>query len=189
MKILVIDNYDSFVYNIVHYVKEITNEQVDVVRNDKITLDEVGKYDKILLSPGPGVPSDAGIMPEIIKTYAETKSIFGVCLGHQAIVEAFGGEIYNLDTVYHGVETKMTVTDSDEILFNGIPEHFMAGRYHSWNAKKDNLPDCFSVTCVDDTGLVMGVRHKQLDVRGIQFHPESVLTPQGKKMIENWVKD
>lgn len=187
MRILVLDNYDSFTYNIVHYIKELTNAQVDVFRNDKISLDDVAAYDKILLSPGPGVPSEAGIMPALIQRYAPTKSIFGVCLGHQALVEAFGGDIYNLDSVYHGVETEMAITDSEELLFKGVSNPFKAGRYHSWNAVKETLPTCLTITCEDNTGLIMGIRHKTYDVRGVQFHPESVLTPEGKKMIANWI--
>lgn len=188
-KILVLDNYDSFTYNLIHYVKELTDDQVDVFRNDKISLEDVEQYDKILLSPGPGVPQDAGIMPELIKKYASNKSILGVCLGHQAITEAFGGEIFNLPTVYHGIETEMTVTDSSEVLFNGVPEKFMAGRYHSWNSKKDSLPECFSITAEDDQGLVMAISHKEYNVKGLQFHPESVLTKEGKLMIKNWLEN
>lgn len=187
MKILVLDNYDSFTYNLIHYVKELTDAQVDVYRNDKISLDEVDGYDKILLSPGPGIPSEAGIMPELIKRYAATKSILGVCLGHQAIVEAFGGEIFNLDSVYHGVETEMIRTDSTEPFFEGVPEKFTAGRYHSWNAVKENMPGCLKVTSVDDQGMVMSVSHADYNVKGVQFHPESVLTKHGKTMIKNWV--
>lgn len=187
MKILVIDNYDSFTYNLIHYVKELTDAPVSVFRNDKISLDDVDQYDKILLSPGPGVPSEAGIMPELIKRYAPTKSILGVCLGHQAIVEAFGGEIFNLDSVYHGVETEMTRTDTTEPFFEGIPAKFNAGRYHSWNAVKELLPECLVITSVDDQGMVMSVSHKQYNVKGVQFHPESVLTKHGKTMIKNWL--
>lgn len=188
MKILVLDNYDSFTYNLIHYIKELTDAQVDVFRNDKISLDDVDRYDKILLSPGPGVPSEAGIMPELIKRYAPSKSILGVCLGHQAITEAFGGQIYNLDSVYHGVETEMTILDPSEPMFQGVPQKFMAGRYHSWNSVKETLPDCFTVTVVDDKGLIMALSHKQYNVRGVQFHPESVLTKFGKQMIQNWLK-
>lgn len=187
MKILVLDNYDSFTYNLIHYVKELTDAQVDVFRNDKISLEDVGKYDKILLSPGPGIPSEAGILLDVIKQYAPTKSIFGVCLGVQAIAEAFDGEIFNLDQVYHGIETKMLRTDDTEVLFQGIDKEFAAGRYHSWNVKGENLPDCFKVTATDEEGLVMAVRHKEYDVCGVQFHPESVLTPEGKKMVQNWL--
>lgn len=188
MKILVLDNYDSFTYNLIHYVKELTDDPVDVFRNDKISLDDVDKYDKILLSPGPGIPSEAGILLDLIKRYAPTKSIFGVCLGVQAISEAFDGEIFNLDQVYHGIETQMEVTKKDEILFQGVSEKFAAGRYHSWNVKGENLPDCFHVTAKDESGLVMAITHKEYDVRGVQFHPESVLTPEGKKMVQNWLQ-
>jgi len=189
MKILVLDNYDSFTYNLIHYVKELTDIQVDVFRNDKIALDAVDGYDKILLSPGPGIPSEAGILLDLIKKYAPSKSIFGVCLGQQAIAEAFGGEIYNLDQVYHGIETKMLVTDKSEILFKGIPDTFQAGRYHSWNVEKETLPSCFTVTATDEQGLVMAISHKDYDVRGVQFHPESVLTPEGKIMVKNWIEN
>jgi len=188
MKILVLDNYDSFTYNLIHYVKELTDSTVDVFRNDKIALENVGQYDKILLSPGPGIPKEAGILLDVIKTYAPTKSILGVCLGHQAIAEAFGGEIYNLPNVYHGVETKMKVMDTNEPLFKNVPEVFVAGRYHSWNVVNTNLPDCFNITVEDTEGIIMGITHKEYNVRGVQFHPESVLTPDGKTMIENWLK-
>ena len=188
MKILVLDNYDSFTYNLIHYVKELTDAQVDVFRNDKIALADVAAYDKILLSPGPGIPHEAGILIDLIKTYAPTKSIFGVCLGLQAIAEAFGGEIYNLDQVYHGVESEMRITDPSELLFKGVTERFAAGRYHSWNVRAENLPACLKITAVDSDGLVMAASHTQYDVRGVQFHPESVLTPQGKKMVQNWLE-
>ncbi len=186
-KILVLDNYDSFVYNLIHYLKELTKNQVDVYRNDKISIDDVEEYDKILLSPGPGIPKEAGIMIELIKKYAVSKSILGVCLGHQAVCEAFGGEIYNLDLVYHGVESEMTVVDKQESLFRNIPEKFMAGRYHSWNVVKETLPDCFNITAVDEKNTIMAVSHKTMNVRGLQFHPESVLTPCGKEIIKNWL--
>jgi len=187
-KILVLDNYDSFTYNLIHYIKELTDDQLDIFRNDKISLDEVDQYDRILLSPGPGVPKDAGIMPELIKRYAPSKKILGVCLGHQAITEAFGGTIFNLDSVYHGIESEMTVTDKTEVLFKNVPEKFSAGRYHSWNSKKEDLPDCFTITAEDSEGLIMAISHKEYNVKGVQFHPESVLTKEGKLMIKNWLE-
>lgn len=187
-KILVLDNYDSFTYNLIHYVKELTDSPVDVFRNDKISLDDVQRYDKILLSPGPGIPSEAGIMPLLVKQYALTKSIMGVCLGQQCIAEVFGATIYNLDSVYHGIESEIQVTDQTEPLFKNLPNRFMAGRYHSWNVSSEALPECLQVTAVDNKGLIMAVRHKQYDVRGVQFHPESVLTPMGKTMIKNWLE-
>ncbi len=186
MKLLVLDNYDSFTYNLVQYIQEILGQDIDVIRNDQITIDEVNAYDAIILSPGPGLPKDAGIMPELIKQYAHRKAIFGVCLGHQAIGEAFGGEVYNLSQVYHGIETPMEVTKSD-VLFESIPAKFNAGRYHSWSVRKANLPDCFEVTAEAEDGTIMAMRHKSYNVRGVQFHPESVMTEHGKQMLRNWL--
>lgn len=187
MKLLVLDNYDSFTYNLVQYIQEILGHDIDVIRNDQITVDEVNKYEAIILSPGPGLPKDAGIMPELIKEYAHRKAIFGVCLGHQAIGEAFGGEVYNLSQVYHGIETPMQVTKAD-VLFENIPETFSAGRYHSWSVRKENLPDCFEVTAEAEDGTIMAMRHKSYNVRGVQFHPESVMTEHGKQMLRNWLE-
>ena len=184
MKILVFDNYDSFTYNLVQYLEKVSNVKVDVFRNDKISLEEIGRYDKILLSPGPGVPSEAGILLEVIKKYAPTKSILGVCLGQQAIGEVFGGKLINLDSVYHGVATEMEVV-KDEILFKGIPKKFKAGRYHSWVVDQNNFPSDLEITVKDENGYVMGLRHKKYDVRGVQFHPESILTEHGLEMIKN----
>jgi anthranilate synthase component 2 len=186
-KILVLDNYDSFTYNLIHYVKELTSDQVAVFRNDKISLTDVEQYDKILLSPGPGIPSEAGIMPELLRIYGANKSIFGVCLGQQCIAEVYGGTIVNLDSVYHGVESEINIVDDTELLFNGLPKTFMAGRYHSWNVESNTLPACLKVTAVDNQGMVMAISHISHDVRGVQFHPESVLTPLGKQMIKNWL--
>lgn len=188
MKILVLDNYDSFTYNLVHIIKELGYE-VDVFRNDKISLAAVAAYDKILLSPGPGIPSEAGILQDLIHQYAPTKSILGVCLGHQAIAECFGAELFNLGDVLHGIPKKITVTKADEVLFQGISNEFMAGRYHSWAVKKDSLTDVLELTATDEEGEVMGIAHKKFDVRGVQFHPESVLTEFGKEMINNWLKN
>ena len=187
MRILVLDNYDSFTYNLVHYIKELTNEPVDVFRNDEISLEEVEKYDKILLSPGPGVPDDAGIMKDLLKKYGATKSIFGVCLGVQAIAEVFGGSIFNLNKVYHGVATPVEVTDSEDLTFKGLPKKFEAGRYHSW-VVSDKMPNTLTITARDMEGQVMAIRHTQYDVRGVQFHPESVLTEHGHEMIKNWLE-
>ncbi len=186
-KILVLDNYDSFTYNLVHYIEEIVGYTIDVLRNDQIALDEVVQYDKILLSPGPGVPHDAGIMIPLIKKYGSTKSILGVCLGHQGIAEAYGGSIINLPKVYHGVATPIILTDDSEPLFKGVPLTFNAGRYHSWAVNEKDLPDCFQVTSRDNEGEVMSMRHRQYDVRSVQFHPESILTEHGKTMMRNWL--
>ncbi len=187
MKLLVLDNYDSFTYNLVQYIQEILGQDIDVFRNDKISVEAVDEYDAIILSPGPGLPKDAGIMPALIKAYAHRKAIFGVCLGHQAIGEAFGGEVYNLAQVYHGIETPMQVTQPD-VIFQGIPEKFNAGRYHSWSVRRENLPDCFEVTAEAEDGTIMAMRHKIYNVRGVQFHPESVMTEHGKAMLRNWLE-
>lgn len=186
MQLLVLDNYDSFTYNLVQYIQEILGHDIDVIRNDQISVEAVNKYDAIILSPGPGLPKDAGIMPELIKQYAHRKAIFGVCLGHQAIGEAFGGEVYNLSQVYHGIETPMQVTN-DDILFENMPQEFGAGRYHSWSVRKENLPDCFEITAEAEDGTIMAMRHKMYNVRGVQFHPESVMTEHGKQMLRNWL--
>ena len=211
MKILIFDNYDSFTYNLVHLVEKITHEKVDVYRNDQIALEDVKAYDKIILSPGPGLPSEAGLLLPLIKEYASTKSILGVCLGHQAIGEAFGGTLINLATVFHGVATRMkvvnreslnvngktskineansrfTIDDSRKDLFNGLPETFEAGRYHSWIVSKENFPGELEITAEDDNGFIMALQHKTFDIQGVQFHPESVLTPEGEKIMRNWL--
>lgn len=186
-KILVIDNYDSFTYNLVHYLEDL-NCDVTVKRNDQLTLEEVDGYHKILLSPGPGIPDEAGLLKPIIKKYAATKSILGVCLGQQAIGEVFGGSIINLNEVFHGVATNVHLTVSDEKLFNGLPESFEVGRYHSWVVSNE-LPESLEVTSLDDNNQIMSLRHKTYDVRGVQYHPESVLTPHGKKILENWINN
>lgn len=185
-KFLVIDNYDSFVYNLVHYLEEF-GCGVTVRRNDELTLEEVEKFDKVLLSPGPGIPDEAGLLKQIISTYAAKKSILGVCLGQQAIAEVFGGSLLNLREVHHGVASKIKVCVENESLFTGLGKKFEVGRYHSWTVNK-NLPDCLEATSVDENGEIMSLRHKEYDVKAVQFHPESVLTPDGKKMMENWVK-
>ncbi len=187
-KVLVIDNYDSFVYNLVHYLEDL-GCQVVVKRNDQLTLEEVADYHKILLSPGPGIPDEAGLLKAIIEQYAASKSIFGVCLGQQAIGEVFGGRIINLSEVYHGVATRVSQTQTDALLFQGLENTFEVGRYHSWVVADNELPDCLEVTSYDENGQIMSLRHKELDVRGVQFHPESVLTPDGKKMLQNWINN
>jgi anthranilate synthase component 2 len=184
--ILVIDNYDSFTYNLVHYLEDL-DCKVTVYRNDEFELDEIAHFDKILLSPGPGIPDEAGLLKKVIQQYGPTKSIFGVCLGQQAIGEVYGGTLSNLDKVYHGVATNVTKSVNDELLFEGLENEFEVGRYHSWVVDA-NLPDCLEATSFDENGQLMSLRHKTYDVRGVQFHPESVLTPNGKKMLENWVK-
>lgn len=185
-KILVIDNYDSFTYNLVHYLEDLDCE-VTVFRNDEFEIDEIAHFDKILLSPGPGIPDEAGLLKQVIQQYGPTKSIFGVCLGQQAIGEVYGGTLSNLDKVYHGVATNVTKAVNDELLFEGLENEFEVGRYHSW-VVDTNLPDCLEATSFDENGQLMSLRHKTYDVRGVQFHPESVLTPNGKKILENWVK-
>ncbi len=186
-KILVIDNYDSFVYNLVHYLEEL-DCKVTVKRNDQFALTECEAYDKILLSPGPGIPEEAGRLKEVIATYAQKKPILGVCLGQQAIGEVFGGTLDNLNQVYHGVATKVTVTEPDTILFKNLALEIEVGRYHSWVVARENFPSSLEITAVDKNGQVMALRHKEYDVRGVQFHPESVLTPDGKTMIKNWIE-
>ncbi|HKK77780.1 MAG TPA: aminodeoxychorismate/anthranilate synthase component II [Saprospiraceae bacterium] len=187
MKILVLDNYDSFTYNLVQYIQDILGQKINVVRNDAIDLDAVAAYDVIILSPGPGVPSEAGIMPELIKRYAPEKPILGVCLGHQAIGEAFGARLENLTQVYHGIETPIKVTDEKDPLFRNIPDVFHAGRYHSWIVRKDSLPSELKITAIDVKGEIMAMRHTTYPVFGVQFHPESVMTSEGKKMLANFL--
>ncbi len=186
-RILVIDNYDSFTYNLVHAIKKISGLPVDVYRNDEITLEEIEKYDKIVLSPGPGIPEEAGLLLDIIKEFAPKKSMLGVCLGHQAIGEAFGGKLHNMNRVLHGIATPVKLTKNKTVLFDKLPESFEVGRYHSWIVKSDDLPDCLEVTSYDEDGMIMSMKHKEYDVESVQFHPESVLTPLGEKIIENWL--
>lgn len=187
MKVLVIDNYDSFTYNLVHYLQDLGCE-VTVKRNDQLTLEDVKPFDKILLSPGPGIPDEAGLLKPIIKAYAATKSILGVCLGQQAIGEVFGGSLTNLDEVFHGVATKVHITVDDEPLFNGLDKTIEVGRYHSWVVDA-NLPNVLEATSFDDNGQVMSLRHKTFEVKGVQYHPESVLTPHGKQILKNWIEN
>ena len=185
-KIAVIDNYDSFTYNLVHYLEDL-NGEVTVFRNDEFELDELENFDKIVLSPGPGIPDEAGLLKDVIKTFAKSKSILGVCLGQQAIGEVFGGSLSNLEKVYHGVATKVQITVDDESLFAGLDNEIEVGRYHSWVVNNNDFPDSLEITSVDENGQIMSLRHKTLDIRGVQFHPESVLTPNGKKILENWL--
>jgi anthranilate synthase component II len=194
MKILVFDNYDSFTYNLVHLVEKIIGQQVDVFRNDRIPLEEVAAYDKIILSPGPGLPSEAGLLLPLIKQYAASKSILGVCLGHQAIGEAFGGRLVNLSKVYHGVASPVHIkpresgaTAANTDLFAGLSNGFMAGRYHSWVIDPGGFPESLEVTATDASGHIMALRHKTFDLLGVQFHPESVLTPEGERIMRNWL--
>ena len=191
-KILVFDNYDSFTYNLVHLVEKITHTQVDVYRNDQIPLEQVNEYDKIILSPGPGIPNEAGLLLPLIRQYAATKSILGVCLGHQAIGEAFGGKLINLASVYHGVATpiKVIMREKQHVanLFSDLPDEIEVGRYHSWIVSEKDFPAELEVTAVDENGFIMALQHKTYDLQAVQFHPESVLTPQGEMMMRNWLK-
>jgi anthranilate synthase component 2 len=190
MKILVFDNYDSFTYNLVHIIRELGyGGQMDIVRNDKIHLEEIDVYDKILLSPGPGVPKDAGIMEKLIEEYGPRKSIMGVCLGHQGIAEVFNAELYNMPIVLHGITTKIRILTSEDFLFEGIPEEIKVCRYHSWAVVPETVQGDLEITAVDNEGVVMALRHKNYDVRGLQFHPEAYLTEHGKLMVENWLKN
>ena len=185
MKIVIIDNYDSFTYNLSHLVKELGAE-VTVLRNDQFQLEELEQYNKIILSPGPGIPCEAGLLLDVIRTYAGRKPILGVCLGHQAIGEAFGGKLENLSDVFHGVATPCHII-ADDPIFSGIDRDITIGRYHSWVVSRQGLPDCLEVTAQSDEGQIMALRHREMNIRGIQFHPESVLTPDGKKMIQNFL--
>lgn len=187
MKIVMIDNYDSFTYNLVHLVKELGHD-ITVYRNDRFSLEDLEGFDKIMLSPGPGIPSEAGLLLDVIRTYAGKKPILGICLGEQAIGEVFGGKLVNLSDVFHGVQTPAHIT-TDDYIFKGLPKDIMVGRYHSWVVDAASLPDCLEATALSDEGQVMALRHRSQDIRGIQFHPESVLTPDGKTMILNWLNN
>ena len=184
-KILVIDNYDSFTFNLVHYLEDLECD-VTVLRNDKFDINDLQQFDKIVLSPGPGIPDEAGLLKAVIQQYAPTKSILGVCLGQQAIGEVFGGQIINLEDVYHGVHTDITICVENETLFKGMNKTIQVGRYHSW-VVDSNLPEVLEATSIDENGQIMSLRHKEYDVKGVQFHPESVLTPYGKQLLENWI--
>lgn len=188
MKILVLDNYDSFTYNLVHMIEDITGEFPDVYRNDEIDIKNIDKYDLIILSPGPGIPDEAGILKEVIKTYAPKKPIFGVCLGLQAITEVFGGSIVNLDTVYHGVATTMKVTEPNSLIYKDVPAEFEAARYHSWIAAAEDFPKDLKVTAIDENGSIMSLEHSEYDLFAVQYHPESILTPQGEQIVKNFIE-
>ena len=185
-KILVIDNYDSFTYNLVHYLQDLDCD-VTVKRNDKLSLEDVEAFDKILLSPGPGIPDEAGLLKAIIKRYGPSKSILGICLGQQAIAEVYGGSIKNLDAVYHGVATSIRRVNEDEVLYRGLPRELEVGRYHSWVVSKE-IPETLVITALDEKGEIMSLRHREFDVRAVQYHPESILTPHGKQLLKNWIK-
>src|SRR5690606_4422590 len=187
MKILVLDNYDSFTYNLVQMIEEIVIEKVDVFRNDQISLDDVDRYDKIILSPGPGIPEEAGILLDLIKKYAPTKSILGVCLGQQAIAEAFGGSLINLSEIYHGVSTESTKV-SEHRIFQNLPDNLEVGRYHSWAVNPEDFPEELEITSVDKNGMIMSLKHKTYEVHAVQYHPESILTLHGKQILENFLK-
>lgn len=187
MNILIIDNYDSFTYNLAHTVKSITQNKVTVFRNDKINIEDIDAFDKIIISPGPGIPNEAGITKELIAKYKKSKSILGICLGMQAICEVFGGQLINTEKVYHGVATHINVHSKNETLFHNIPDTFEAGRYHSWIIDKNQLPEELEITSYDDLGNPMSLRHKTFDVKGVQFHPESILTMHGEAIIRNWI--
>lgn len=186
IKIAVIDNYDSFTYNLVHYLED-SNTTVTVFRNDELELEELESFDKIILSPGPGIPDEAGLLKAIIQKYYKSKSILGICLGQQAIGEVFGGTLINLEKVHHGIATKIKITENDEALFNDLPTAFEVGRYHSWVISKVDFPENLVITSEDEAGEIMSIRHAIYDVKGVQFHPESILTPFGKKILENWI--
>ncbi|QIY90464.1 anthranilate synthase component II [Chryseobacterium gallinarum] len=186
-KVLVFDNYDSFTYNLVQIIERILNQRVDVVRNDQITLEEIGKYDKIILSPGPGIPEEAGILLDLIREYASTKSIFGVCLGQQAIAEAFGGSLINLSEIFHGVATTTQLIKENTKLFKDIDSGLEVGRYHSWAVNPEGFPEELEITAIDNDGMIMALQHKTYDVHAVQFHPESILTPEGETIIKNFL--
>jgi anthranilate synthase component 2 len=187
MKILVLDNYDSFTYNLVYILREL-NDHVAIFRNDKISLEEVAEYDKILLSPGPGIPSEAGIMHDLVREFGSQKSILGICLGHQGIGEVYGATLENMTDVLHGISDTAIVTDDSERIFQGLPKEIKVGRYHSWTVLPESFTDDLAITAVDEKGRVMGLSHKRYDVKGLQFHPESVLTEHGTEMLRNWLK-
>ncbi|WP_457619119.1 anthranilate synthase component II [Lutibacter sp.] len=188
MKIVIIDNYDSFTYNLVHLVENITGKYPTVFRNDEISIEAINKYDLIMLSPGPGIPDEAGILKEVIKTYAGKKPIFGVCLGLQAITEVFGGSLENLDSVFHGVATTMKITNKDASIYKDIPTKFEAARYHSWIASKKDFPSELEITAVDEFGDIMSLQHKTYNISAVQYHPESILTPLGEKIVRNFIE-
>lgn len=186
-KVLLLDNYDSFTYNLVHYVEASLKYEVDVFRNDEISIEDVGNYETIILSPGPGLPKDAGILKEVISKYASSKKILGVCLGMQAIGEVYGGELINLVDVFHGVATPITITDTSDLLYKGLPNSFDIGRYHSWVVSNKNFPEILNITSIEENGQIMSLKHKEHKLYGVQFHPESILTEHGKEIINNFL--
>lgn len=186
-KVLIVDNYDSFTYNLVHLVEKLVHHKIQVCKNDEFSMDEVARFDKILLSPGPGLPDEAGLLKPLIAEYGSSKSILGVCLGHQAIGEVFGGRLKNLDQVFHGVAHQISITKPEDPLFKGLVGNITVGRYHSWVIDNQNLPEELAVTATDEMGNIMAVRHQKFDICGVQFHPESIMTPDGEKMIRNWL--
>lgn len=188
MKILVFDNYDSFTYNLVQMIEQIVGHRVEVFRNDKISLEAIAAYDKIILSPGPGIPEEAGLLLEVIKTYAKTKPILGVCLGQQAIAEVFGGSLINLSEIYHGIATSAQILPVESPLFKDLPQTIEVGRYHSWAVNPEDFPEALEITAVDEHRMIMALQHRDFPVYGVQFHPESILTPMGKKILENFIK-
>ena len=188
MKILILDNYDSFTYNLVHFIEDITGEKPAVFRNDEISIEAINRYDMIILSPGPGIPDEAGILKETIKIYAGKKPIFGVCLGLQAITEVFGGSLQNIDQVFHGVATTMQILKPNALIYKNIPEKFEAGRYHSWIASKEDFPSELEITSVDEFGAIMSLQHRSFPISAVQYHPESILTPLGKQILENFIE-
>lgn len=185
--ILLLDNYDSFTYNLVHLMREIGNCRLTVLRNDALSVEEARQFDKIVLSPGPGIPEEAGILLPLIRAFLSEKPMLGVCLGHQAIAQAAGADLVNLSTVYHGVATQMNLSADPGFLFSGVPESFRAGRYHSWAVKNDTLPAEFQITVTDADGEIMGFQHRQFPVAGVQFHPESIMTEHGATMLKNFI--
>ncbi len=188
-RILILDNYDSFTYNLFHYVEEFVGVKVDVFRNDEIRIDDIEKYDGIILSPGPGLPIESGLLIPIIERYKETKRIFGVCLGQQAIGEVFGGELENLEQVFHGVATPIEIEEPKHYIFDGLPNNIEVGRYHSWVVSRNNFPSCLRIDAIDEDGRIMALSHRELDICAVQFHPESILTPFGKQIIANWLSN
>jgi anthranilate synthase component 2 len=186
-RVLIFDNYDSFTYNLVHMVEKILHTKIAVCKNDEWPLEKIGEFDKIILSPGPGLPDEAGMLKKVIQHYASSKSILGICLGHQAIGEVFGAQLKNLDNVFHGVSTQFNITEPENPIFKGLSKNELVGRYHSWVVSNNELPDCLRITGYDDFGNIMGLRHKSYDIQGLQFHPESILTTKGEQIIANWL--
>lgn len=188
MKLLLLDNFDSFTYNLFHYLEAFTSD-ISVCRNDELQIEDIAQFDKIVLGPGPGIPDQAGILKQLIQYYASEKSILGICLGQQAIAEVFGGKLRRLELLTHGIATPINIIVEDEILFKGLPKHLQVGRYHSWVVDQEGFPINLEVTALDNLGNIMALRHRYFDVRAVQFHPESIMTPQGKQMLRNWIEN